>query len=184
MSARPKGSRSREKANLEPACGSQPCPRSAQTRAACTRAPARALVATRVPGAPGARLPSRPLRCLRPAAVRVRSPVPRTRGQCAPGYRPEPGEAAAAGLRAGRAGAREGRAAPAASFPGLAATRAALLRALPALPQLLCTLPPSLSAPCLPPPCCLPLSPPCCLPLSLSPPCPVAMNNTLAWGLE
>lgn len=43
------------------------------------------------PGSRGAPLPARPLRCLRPAAVRVRSPAPRTSGQCAPGHGPEPG---------------------------------------------------------------------------------------------
>lgn len=171
----------RKKANLEPARRSQPPPRSAQPGAPGTGAPpARARVPTRVPGAPRAQLPARPLRCLRPAGVRVRSPAPRTRGQCTPRQGPERGEAAG---RRGCALAGPGRG-RAASFPGLNAARAASLRALPALPQLLCTLPPSLAAPCLPPPCCLPLSPPCCLPLSLSPPCPVAMNNTLAWGLE
>lgn len=95
--------------------------------------------------------------------------------------RPATGPSGARRRGCALAGPGRGRAA---SFPGLNTARAASLRALPALPQLLCTLPPSLAAPCLPPPCCLPLSPPCCLPLSLSPPCPVAMNNTLAWGLE
>ncbi|XP_070313751.1 nascent polypeptide-associated complex subunit alpha, muscle-specific form-like [Odocoileus virginianus] len=116
----------RKKANLKPARRSQPRPRSAQPGAAGTGAPpARARVPTLIPGAPGAQLPARPLRCLGPAAVRVRSPAPRTRVQCTPRHGPEWGEAAG---RRGCALAGPGRG-RAASFPGLnAAARSSSTR--------------------------------------------------------
>lgn len=106
-------------------------------------------------------------------------PLSSHRGQCTPRHGPERerGRRRAAWPGAGRA--RAGGPPPSWASPPLALLRSALSRRFPSssarsrrpslLPASLLLLPPLSS---------------CCLPLSLSPPCPVAMNNTLAWGLE